>query len=258
MTTPEVLVHRDAATLAAAVAARLVTRVVDAQAAYGHASVCLTGGRIGTASLAALAASPARDAIDWSSIPLWWGDERFVPEGDAERNDTAAREALLDHVPVPAEHEHAMPSLGPGLDVDEAAARYAEELRRASRPEDHGPVPTFDVCLLGIGEDGHVASLFPQQPAVHESERSAVGVHGSPKPPPERVTLTFPALTASREVWILGSGSAKADPVRLALSDAGPMQVPAAGARGRERTLFLLDEDAAASIPTKLRRIASP
>jgi len=103
-----------------------------------------------------------------------------------------------------------------------------------------------------------VASLFPQRPAVHETERGAVGVHGSPKPPPERVTLTFPVLCASREVWILGSGSAKADPVRLALSDAGPMQVPAAGARGRERTLFLLDEDAAASIPTRLRRIASP
>lgn len=258
MTTPEVLVHRDGATLAAAVAARLVTRVVDAQAARGSASVCLTGGRIGTASLAALAASPARDAIDWAALHVWWGDERFVPEGDDERNDTGARAALLDHVPVPPEHVHAVPTLVPGLDVDQAAARYADELRKASRPEDHAPWPTFDVCLLGIGEDGHVASLFPQQPAVHETERGAVGVHGSPKPPPERVTLTFPVLCSSREVWILGSGSGKADPVRLALSDAGPMQVPAAGARGKERTLFLLDEDAAASIPTRLRRLASP
>ncbi len=258
MTTPEVLVHRDPATLAAAVAARLVTRIVDAQSASGYATVCLTGGRIGTASLAALAASPARDAVDWSALHLWWGDERFLPAGDPERNETGAREALLDHVPVPAENVHAVPALVPGLDVDEAAARYADDLLRASRPEDHAPVPTFDVCLLGIGEDGHVASLFPQQPAVHETERGAVGVHGAPKPPPERVTLTFPAITASREVWILGSGAGKADPVRLALSDAGRVQLPAAGARGRERTLFLLDEDAAASIPTKLRRLASP
>jgi 6-phosphogluconolactonase len=258
MSTPEVLVHRDGATLAAAVAARLVTRIVDAQWASGVAHVCLTGGRMGTASLEALAASPARDAIDWSALHVWWGDERHLPAGDPERNETQARAALLDLVPVRPENVHAPAPLADGMDVDRAAGLYADALLAASRPEDHADVPSFDVLLLGIGEDAHVASLFPQAPATHETERSVVGVHGSPKPPPERVTLTFPAICAAREVWLLGSGSGKADAVRLALSDAGPVLVPAAAARGRERTLLLLDEDAAASIPTRLRRLASP
>lgn len=258
MSTPEVLVHRDAPTLAAAVAARLVTRIVDAQWASGSAHVCLTGGRLGTAALAALASSPARDAIDWSALHVWWGDERHLPAGDPERNETQARAALLDQVPLTAAHVHAPAALAPGVDVDRSAALYAADLLAASRPEDHASVPSFDVLLLGIGEDAHVASLFPQSPATYETERSVVGVHGSPKPPPERVTLTFSAICAAREVWLLGSGAGKADAVRLALSDAGPVQIPAAGARGRERTLLLLDEDAAASIPTKLRRLASP
>lgn len=258
MSTPEVLVHRDAPTLAAAVAARLVTRIVDAQWASGSAHVCLTGGRLGTAALATLAASPARDAIDWSALHVWWGDERHLPAGDPGRNETQARAALLDQVPLTPANVHAPAPLAPGLDVDRSAALYAVDLLAASRPEDHAPVPSFDVLLLGIGEDAHVASLFPQSPATYESDRSVVGVHGSPKPPSERVTLTFSAICAAREVWLLGSGAGKADAVRLALSDAGPVQIPAAGARGRERTLLLLDEDAAASIPTKLRRRASP
>jgi 6-phosphogluconolactonase len=258
MSTPEVLVHRDAPTLAAAVAARLVTAVVDAQSARGSASICLTGGRIGTAVLRSLRDSAARDAIDWSAVQVWWGDERYLPDGDPERNETQAREALLDAVAVPDAAVHPMPAAVLGISVDDAAAAYARELLAASRPEDHAVVPSFDVLLLGIGEDAHVASLFPQHPALHEAERGAVGVHGSPKPPPERVTLTLPAIQAAQEVWLLGSGSGKADAVRLALSGAGPVQVPAAGARGRERTLLLLDEDAATRVPAELRRIASP
>ncbi len=131
---------------------------------------------------------------------------------------------------------------------------YAADLAAAARPQDRVGVPSMDILLLGIGPDAHVASLFPEQPALHE-ERSVVAVHGSPKPPPTRVTLTFPALNAARETWILAAGSAKAGAVRLALSDsAGPFQVPAAGVRGRERTLFLLDEAAAAKLPAGMGR----
>jgi 6-phosphogluconolactonase len=93
---------------------------------------------------------------------------------------------------------------------------------------------------------------------IHETERTVVGVHGSPKPPPTRISLTLPALQASREIWIIADGASKADAIRLALSDAGPVQVPAAGARGRERTLVLLDEAAASALPLDLRRLASP
>lgn len=251
----DVVRHLDAAALAEGAAGRLATRVVERQRAAGVAHVCLTGGRIGTAVLAALAGSSARDAVDWGALHLWWGDERFLPTGDPERNETGARHALLDLVRVPAQNVHAMPdSDSYGGDVDRAAAGYAEELARAARPEDHAPVPSMDVCLLGIGPDAHVASLFPEQPALHD-DRAVAAVRGAPKPPPTRITLTLASLNASREVWILASGAEKATAVRLALDpQAGVFQVPAAGARGRERTLFLLDEDAAAKLPNSVGR----
>jgi 6-phosphogluconolactonase len=259
VTHAEVVVHRDATLLARAVAARLVTRLVDAQAARGHAHVVLTGGRIGTAVLAELATAPARDAIDWPHLQVWWGDERFVPAGDADRNDVAARQALLDQVPLDPAHVHAMPaSDGPDGDNPEAAAvRYARELAAAAQPEDHGPVPAFDVLMLGIGEDGHVASLFPGMPALYD-ERAVVSVHGSPKPPPTRLSLTFSSIRAAHEVWVIGSGSAKAVPIKLALSGAGEVEIPAAGATGRQRTLWLLDEAAAGELPRSMSRLASP
>jgi len=237
-----------------------VTRLVDAVAARGHASLVLTGGGIGTRVLAELAAAPARDAVDWRHLDIWWGDERFMPAGDPERNETGAREALLDHVDASPDRVHAMPpSDGPdGPDPEAAAARYARWLLGASRPEDHSSVPSFDVLLLGIGPEAHVASLFPGMPALYEEERTVVAVHGSPKPPPTRLTLTLPAITAAREVWIIASGADKAGAIRLALSSAGPVQVPAAGARGRQQTLFLLDRDAAARVPAELGRPASP
>jgi len=258
MSHAEVVVHRDATLLARAVAARLVTRLVDAQAARGVAHLVVTGGGMGTAVLAELAAAPARDAIDWAHLHVWWGDERFVPAGDPDRNDVGAKAALLDLVPLDPGHLHAMPSSdGPDADAEAAATRYAAELAAAARPEDHGPVPAFDVLMLGIGEDGHVASLFPGMPALYD-ERPVVAVHGSPKPPPTRLSLTFGAIRAAHEVWLVAAGAGKAVPVKLALSGAGEVEIPAAGATGRQRTLWLLDEAAAGQLPRTLSRIASP
>ena len=258
MSTPEILVHPDAELLAKAVAARLVTRLVDAVSATGHAHLVLTGGGIGTAVLAELAAAPARDAVDWRQVDFWWGDERFVPAGNPDRNETGARSALLDRINLDPARVHPMPGPdGPdGDDPEAAAARYAGWLAAAARPEDHGPVPSFDVLILGIGPEGHVASLFPGMPAVYDN-RPVVAVRGSPKPPPVRISLTFPSIQAAREVWILASGEEKAGAVALALSGSGPVQLPAAGARGRQRTLFLLDEAAAAKLPHDIGRPAA-
>jgi 6-phosphogluconolactonase len=259
VSTPQVVVHRDKELMARAAAARLITKIVDAQAGTGTASVVLTGGRNGNALLAALAESPARDAVDWAHLDLWWGDERFGPDGDPERNVTQAREALLDAVPVDPRRVHAMPaSDGPyGGDADAAAEAYAAELAAAAGPGDHARVPSFDVLMLGVGPDTHVASLFPELPAVRETERTVVGVHGAPKPPPTRISLTLPAIRAAREVWLLAAGDDKAGAVALALSGPGEVQAPASGAYGRSRTLWLLDRAAAAKLPPQLYPPAS-
>ncbi len=259
MSAPTVIVHRDADELAAAVGARLVTRLVDIQAGAARASVVLTGGGILNQTLASVAASAARSAVEWPRLDVWWGDERFLPEGDGERNVTQARAALLDQVSLDPARVHPMPASdgSDGADPDAAAERYTAELAAAARPEDHGPVPSFDLCLLGVGPDGHVASLFPGKPSLYD-ERPVVAVRASPKPPPVRLSMTMPTLKASREVWLVVAGEDKAKAVALALSGAGPTQIPAAGPQGRVRTLWLLDRAAASSLPSDLARPASP
>jgi len=253
-----VVVHRDKQLLADAAAARLVTAIVDAQSSRGQADIVLTGGSMGSELLVSLGRSAAKDAIDWRHLNLWWGDERFLPAGHPDRNETQARGALLDAVPLDPARVHAMPaSDGPyGVDVDVAAAGYAEELAAAaSRGDD---VPVFDVLMLGVGPDAHVASLFPEHPALHESDASVIGVRGAPKPPPVRVSMTFQSLSAARDVWFLVSGADKAGAVGLALSGAGALQAPAAGVTGIRSTTWLLDRDAATHVPKQLIRLASP
>ncbi|MFF4992774.1 6-phosphogluconolactonase [Streptosporangium saharense] len=257
MSVPSVIIHRDADMLAKAVAARVITGLVDVQSSRGSASLVLTGGTVGIATLAEIAASPARDAVDWRHLDIWWGDERFLPSGDPERNETGARAALLDHVDLDPARVHVMRGPDSGMTAEGSADAYAEELRRAARPEDHAPAPSFDILLLGMGPDGHVASLFPGMPALYDT-RPVVAVHGAPKPPPTRISLTLPVIQAAREVWVVAAGEEKASAVRLALSGSGPVQIPAAGARGRQRTLFLLDRASASKIPASLGRISSP
>jgi 6-phosphogluconolactonase len=249
-----VVVHRDPAVLAEAVAARLLTRLVDAQAQRGLASVVLTGGGVGIASLEAVRRAPARAAVDWSRVDVWWGDERFVPPDSDERNEVQARRALLDSLDLDPARVHPMGAAGgpDGDDVDAAARRYAEELLRAASDDDE--VPQFDVLLLGMGPEGHVASIFPESPAAHD-ERTVFAVHGCPKPPPIRISLGFRAIQEAREVWVIAAGAEKAAAAAMALSGAGQVQVPAAGARGRSQTLWLLDEAAASQLPRGLRRL---
>lgn len=233
----------------------LTARMGVRQADGGLARIVLTGGGIGTAVLEATAHNPGRDNVDWAHVEFWWGDERYLPSGDPDRNDTGARSALLDHIGVDPQHVHAMQ--GPDLSTspEASAEHYANLLRAHALTEDHDEVPPFDVVLLGIGPDTHIASLFPEHPALHVTDRSTAAVHDSPKPPPTRVTLTLPAINAASEVWVLASGSEKSEAVRLALDPAADvLQVPAAGVAGRDRTLFLIDEAAAARLPLDLGR----
>lgn len=250
-----VVVHADKDVLAQAVAARLIVALIDAQADRGEASVVLTGGRIASAVHRAVRDLPARDAVDWRRVDVWWGDERFLPAGDPERNETQAREALLDALPLDPARVHPMPpSDGPlGADPEAAAAAYAEALARAARPGT-ATLPHFDVLMLGVGEDGHVASVFPEHPAAYET-RPVSAVRGSPKPPPVRLTLTLPAINTADEVWLVATGADKSRPVGMALAGAGPVQLPAAGVRGVSRTLWLLDRAAAAEVKPTFRSL---
>lgn len=244
-----VVVHRNADVVAAAAAARLMVRIVDAQQARGSASIVLTGGGVGIGTLKALNESPARDAIDWSTLDIWWGDERYLAPGDPERNEVQANEALLDHVPVNPVRVHRMPA-DTGNEPESAAEQYADELAKVARAG--AALPPFDVLLLGVGPEGHVASIFPESPAAHD-EGSVTAVRNCPKPPPTRISMTFGTITSADEVWLLAAGSGKAEAVGLALAGAGRVQIPAAGAQGGVRTLWLLDEAAAVNVPPELR-----
>lgn len=236
----------DSQALVDAAATRLTDTIGKAVAARGRALVVLTGGGNGVGLLRSLVDRP----IEWSKVHLFWGDERYVPEDDDERNDKQARAALLDHVDIPSSQVHPMPASDGEFGGDLAAAALAYEQLLAANAAPGQPVPSFDVHLLGMGPEGHINSLFPDTPAVLETTRMVVSVDDSPKPPPQRITLTLPAIARSREVWLMVSGAGKADAAAAAIGGAAPVSVPAAGAIGQETTLWLLDEDAASKLPS--------
>jgi len=249
MSTPHLEIHPTKDATAAAVSTALAARIREAQQARGVAHIVLTGGSMGGASLQGLR-RPDAGPVDWSRVHLWWGDERFVPAGHADRNETEAREALLDELDLDPSTVHAMPaSDGPdGDDLAAAARRYAEEL--AAHAGDGRVVPAFDVLMLGVGPDAHIASLFPHHPAQRVTDAPTVAVEDSPKPPPLRISLTYPTINAARHVWFMVAGSEKADAVHAALSaGADSWDTPASGAHGTEETVWWLDEAAAARVP---------
>ncbi len=244
--TPQLVLLATAADVASDVAGRLVTKLVEIQSASRIPSVVLTGGTVGIDLLARIRDSPSRDSVDWRRVEFFWGDERFVAADSPDRNDKQARDALLDHVSIDPARVHSMAAAGGafGADVDAAAAAYGRLV------DANGP---FDVTLLGLGPDGHVASIFPEHPGVYD-DRTAIAVRNSPKPPPTRISLTLPTIRTSAEVWVVTAGSGKADAVAMALQGAGEVAIPAVGAVGTVRTLWLLDRDAAVKLPSTVFR----
>jgi 6-phosphogluconolactonase len=188
--------------------------------------------------------------VDWSRVEVWWGDERFVPSSDDERNAVQAFEDLLSRVPVDPDRVHVAPATGVGegaaADVESAAAAYEHELGEAyahRRPDE----PCFDVLMLGIGPDGHCASLFPGHEQVR-ADGLVVPVRDSPKPPPERVSFSMALLHRARQVWFVASGTEKADAVRRSVAGGDIDETPAAGPRGLESTTWFLDRAAASAL----------
>lgn len=234
--------------LAEAVAERLVDHAREVLSERGEVSIVLTGGTIANQLYRSLLHIAPGRSLDWSRVELWWGDERFLPAGHPDRNETQARAALLDAVPLDPARVHPMPaSDGDDGDDPDAAARRYEALLAASagpagvRPGALARPRQFDVALLGIGEDGHVASLFPSRPERTIKDRWVAAVRDSPKPPPVRLSLTIPAINAARQIWLVAAGAKKAEAIDLALRGE---PLPASIVRGVERTIWLLDSAA--------------
>lgn len=243
-----------------AIASRLLIEIGDRIASQHRADIALTGGTDGNAVLTHIASNPLNEAIDWSRVHLWWGDERFVAANDDDRNAKQAREAwfgtLVKHGLLQESHIHEMPAeqrnnhnvavAGDAENtrlLDAAAATYQEEITR-----ELGDNPIFDVALFGVGPDGHFASLFPDYPQVtiDDSDILVTGVTNSPKKPPLRISMTVPLIKNSRKVWVLASSSRKAQAVHNALSSVNNPHVPSSFATGQEETLWLLDDEASA------------
>lgn len=243
---PLVEVHADATVLATAVAGELLNRIADAQAAGHVPDIGLTGGTIADAIHREVARLAPASGVDWGAVQFWFGDERFVPADSPERNAGQARAAFLDEVHAMRVHE--IPAADQAESAEAAAASYSATVRAEGNGD-------FDVLMLGIGPDGHIASLFPGHPGLDITDEIAAAIHDSPKPPGDRVTLTYEALNRSQSVWFLASGSAKADAVRRALAELAPedeaaalQETPARGVAGTQQTVWFLDTEAASQL----------
>lgn len=236
-----VVIRPTRADVAQTVANDLLVELRRAIAERGCADLVLTGGTVGIESLAAVAHHPARDDVDWTRVRVWWGDERFVPDGHADRNEGQATEALLNELPLEDDNVFRFPAAD-GLPLDEARDLFDRTLRTAFDGE-----PRFDIVLNGIGPDGHVASLFPGYDHGRDDEY-VIAVPDSPKPPAQRLSLTFAALNRGDKVWIVAAGEDKADAIGRLINGSTVNDTPACGLQGRVETAVYLDDAAASSI----------
>lgn len=228
---------RDGNEVAGLVAERLLDRIVALQLARGLVHVCLTGGQIANLMYERFADLVPDSDLEPGKLQLWWGDDRFVPANDPDRNSLQALTRLARTLPLSSSHAHPMPAQEGRLDAHQAAAEYAADLGQTA----------FDILLLGIGPDGHVGSIFPNHQSFEATPLSVIGVTQSPKPPSERITLTLPTMNRAQQIWFMASGGSKADAVARTLD--GDLALPAAHVRGREATLWFIDQEAAAGLP---------
>jgi 6-phosphogluconolactonase len=234
---PKLLVTDDPAALAREAADRLLAWALETSSPV---RIALSGGSTPRRTYQELVSARMIDRFPWPKVHWYWGDERFVPPDDPESNYRMAREAMLDAAPIPPANIHPIPTTG--MSPDEAALSYETELKRAyGSPTILPDRPLFDVCLLGLGDDGHTASLIPGEPVLQERERwvAAVG-HGRPE---VRITLTYPAINASRHIAFLVSGAEKRAILQQVI--AGDTTKPAARLSPAGDLLFIADRAAA-------------
>jgi 6-phosphogluconolactonase len=214
--------YPDSDTLSQQAAQFTVRIAAESLVTHGRFMIALAGGSTPKKLYALLASEPYRSQLDWALVEVFWSDERCVPPDDSESNFRMAQETLLSKVPIPTSQIHRMPADQP--DREAASQAYVAEMRHAFGT---GGIPSFDLIQLGMGPEGHTASLFPHQASLHERERLVLPVT-TPKPPPDRLTFTPPLLNAARHVLFLVTGSEKADAVHAVLEgEYNPDEYPA-------------------------------
>jgi 6-phosphogluconolactonase len=220
-------------------AEEIVSSLASTLKAKPSANVALTGGTVGILTLEVLARDEFKDQIDFSKVHFWWGDERYVAGNSNDRNANQARVALLNTLAVDESNIHEFPSTDSGLSVDEARDKFEQYLLDAF----HGESPVMDLTILGMGPDGHVASLFP---GMVSDSKNVVAIHNSPKPPAERLSLSMDVINASKKIIFVVSGIDKAEAVEAVHKDPD-CELPAAKVAATGLTLWIIDEAAGAS-----------
>ncbi len=242
-----VTIYNDTNTLSHAAAQYIVRIAQKSIAKQGHFTIALSGGSTPKKLYGMLAEEPYRSQIDWANVDIFWSDERNVPPDDPESNYLMAQQVLLNKIPIPASQVHRMPA--EQEDRDAASLAYTIEMKNTFSTDD---IPVFNLIQLGMGPEGHTASLFPHQPSLHEQQRLIMPV-SVPKPPPPRLTFTPRLLNGAEHILFLVTGAEKADAVQAVLEgdyqpDEYPTQIvqPTKG-----EVTWMLDTAAAAKLQKK-------
>jgi len=252
MTPRTIRTFADAGSLSEAAGHEFVRCAREAVAARGRFAVALSGGSTPQRLYQLLAAEPLRDRVDWGRVEIFWGDERCVPPDHPESNYRMAREAMLAQLPIPDEHIHRLEA--ERADHNGAARDYEATIGRVFGVSAGSEPPAFDVILLGMGPDGHTASLFPHTKALEETTRWVVA-NFVPKLDTERLTLTRPILNRAREVLFLVAGADKAEPLAEVLTGpSDPVRLPSQSIQPAGRLVWYVDRAAAGRLPPALLR----
>jgi len=243
----QIAIFPDTNTLSQQAAQYIVRLASEAIVTRGRFTIALSGGSTPKILYGLLGTEPYRDQINWASVEIFWSDERCVPPDSADSNYALAQEVLLSKIPIPANQIHRMPADQP--DREAASREYTSEMQRTFGTNG---IPSFDLLQLGMGPEGHTASLFPHQESLHEQQRLVIPVT-VPKPPPPRLTFTPPLLNAARHVLFLVTGSEKAEAVQAVLEGPDqPEEYPAQIVRPpKGEVVWMLDTGAAAKLTKK-------
>lgn len=239
-----VTIYNDTDTLSHAAAQYIVHIAQESIAKQGHFTIALSGGSTPKKLYGMLGEEPYRSQIDWAHVDIFWSDERNVPPNNSESNYLMAQQVLLSKIPIPAEQVHRMPS--EQEDRDAASLAYTIEMKNTFGTDD---IPIFNLIQLGMGPEGHTASLFPHQPSLHEQQRLIMPV-SVPKPPPPRLTFTPRLLNGAEHILFLVTGAEKADAVQAVLEgDYQPDEYPAQIVQPTKgEVTWMLDTAAAAKL----------